>query len=176
MLHTQLNWRPLNVGADYFNYRIYTSTDCGVVCQLSDWGLTTLEKRANHMCLEISQDALKHSVGTVSSVSMLTNTRQTVQSTVIAYYGVIRSYIFTDSLMEGHIDKYAHYKLRTTERWGSKRLSKQERQREINWWEGVSCSVAAFCLEEEYLKNGDCTVSWNLLQYFITEARSGIKS
>lgn len=41
-------------------------------------------------------------------------------------------------------------------------------------WEGGGWS--AFYLEAEYLKSGDCTVSWKLLQYFITAARSGIKS
>lgn len=35
---------------------------------------------------------------------------------------------------------------------------------------------SAFYLEVEYLKSGDCAVSWKLFQYFIAAARPGIKS
>lgn len=100
---------------------------------------------------------------------LITGQTKTIHITLVAYDDVVYPNMYI----------YSYYWTRTDE------VRKRElvRQRESNWWDEVGWSVAAvggwglaFYLEAEYLKSGDCTVSWKLLQYFITAARSGIKS
>lgn len=103
-------------------------------------------------------------------------------STIVAYFAVIhtpiKAFSFPLSNIDREISELGQEQLRDKASW---RLREQVRQRESNWWEGVRWSIAAiggsaFYLEVEYLKSGDCTVSWKLLQYFSTAAGPGIKS